>query len=79
VAAGIRFLSGVVEIVGAERQSLSPLFTDPRPLSPGIDMVLENLGAQPLLMTRPRRALLCSRWPATPTSAVTHLPMALAS
>ncbi len=60
MAAGIRFLSGVVEIVGAERQSLSPLFTDPRPLSPGIDMVLENLGGAAFAddATTPRATLL---------------------
>ena len=37
-------MSDIVEIAPTKRRNLARLFAEPRPLSPGVDMVLEGLG-----------------------------------
>jgi len=60
VAPSTRLLSGIVEVAQADRANLAPLFSDPRPLTPGVEMVLEGLGGAAFAddSTSPSAALL---------------------
>jgi len=60
VAPGARLLSDIVEVAAADRKTLDSLFSAPRPLSPGVDMVLEGLAGAAFVddSTAPNAALL---------------------